>query len=61
MEPVAVTLASILSDVGSIVTAAISWIGDYIEAIAANPLLLLFVIVPLVGLGIGLIKRMISL
>lgn len=61
MEPVAVTLASILSDVGSIVTAAIGWIGDYVSAIAGSPLLLLFVIVPICGLGIGLIKRMISL
>lgn len=62
MEGVVSGLAAILTNVGSIVTAAIGWMGDYISAISAsgNELLMLFVCVPLVGLGIGLIRRMIS-
>ena len=58
----AVTLSTILTNVGSIVTAAISWMGDFVSSITAtgNEILLLFVLVPLVGLGVGLLKRMIS-
>lgn len=56
-------MAAILSNVGSIVTSAIGWMGSFITAIgsAGNELLMVFVCVPLVGLGIGLIRRMISL
>ena len=56
-----ITLSSILTDVGSIVTNAISWLGDFATFIVGSPLLMLFCLVPLVGLGIGLLKRMMSL
>lgn len=55
------SMATIISDVGSIVTAAVGWIGDYVGAITSNPLLLMFVIVAFVGLGVGLIRRLIAL
>lgn len=56
-------MASILASTTSIVTSAIGWMGSYVTAITSsgNEILLLFVCVPLVGMGIGLIKRMISL
>lgn len=56
-------MASFLSTVTSIVTAAIGWMGTYIGAITAegNEMLLVFMALPLVGLGIGLIRRMISI
>lgn len=57
----AVTVASILTDVTSIVTSAVSWIGSFVGAITSNPLLLMFVIVAFVGLGVGLIRRLIKL
>lgn len=57
----ATTIASIISDVGSIVTAAVGWIGSYAEVITANPLIEMFVIVSFVGLGVGLIRRLIRL
>lgn len=66
-------MAAILAAVGDIVTAAVSWIGTYLsfivktvsvgdggETALANPLLLLFILLPLVGLGIGLLKRLMS-
>lgn len=53
------TIATVLTGVGNIVTSGIEWIGDYASAIVGNPLLLLFASLPLVGLGIGLIKRLI--
>lgn len=56
-------LAGVLANVTEIVSSAISWLGSYIGVITAsgNELLLLLVCIPLVGLGIGLLRRMISL
>lgn len=62
MEP-ATGMAAIISAVGSLVTGAIGWMGDFVEAITAsgNEILLIgCVCVPLVGLGVGLLKRLIS-
>lgn len=55
------TIASIISDVTSLVTAASGWISTYVTAITSNPLILMFVVVAFVGLGVGLIRRMIRL
>lgn len=62
MTPTSV-LATILSSIGSFVTSAVSWMTSFLGAITAtgNELLLMFVIVGFVGLGIGLIRRLISL
>lgn len=57
----AVTMASILADISSVVTASIGWINSFVGAITSQPLLLLFVVVAFVGLGVGLIKRIIRL
>lgn len=64
MEGVAVSgMSAFLTAVGSIVTAAIGWMGDYVGAITSqgNEMLMLFIALPLVGTGIGLLKRMISI
>lgn len=55
------TVASLVTEVGTIVTGAVGWIGDYVGAITGNPLILMFVIVAFVGLGVGLIRRLIRL
>lgn len=57
----AVTVATILTSVGEIVTSGVSWVGDFTGAVTGNPLILLFVVTSFVGLGIGLIKRLIRL
>ena len=60
-DPVVTT--SILTDVGNLVTEAISWMGDFLAEITADEskILVTFVVaVPLVGLGIGLLKRLVS-
>lgn len=58
MDPTGLEL--IVSNVGEIVTGAISWVGSFLGSItsAGNEILLLFVLIPLVGLGIGLVKRL---
>lgn len=63
-------MTALLDAVGAVVAAALGWVGDVAGTIAgtttvgeatvlANPLLVLFVVgVPLVGLGVGLVKRL---
>lgn len=58
-EPTAVTVATIASNVSSIVTEAVKWVGSFVGAITSNPLILMFVIIAFVGLGVGLIKRLV--
>lgn len=60
-EPVAGAMSTILTDIGSVVTAAITWMGSFVTFITSNPLILLFVVVAFVGLAIGLIRRLIAL
>ncbi len=63
MEP-ATGMAALIAAVSSLVTAAITWIGDYVGCITATGneiLLLCCVAVPLVGLGVGLVKRLITI
>lgn len=54
-------MSAILTQVTTIVTESIKWIGQYVECITEQPLLLMFVVVAFVGLGVGLIKRLIRL
>lgn len=59
--PAASSMAGILSSISSVVTSAITWIGQFVTVITGNPLILLFVILAFVGLGVGLISRLIKL
>ena len=54
-------MESLISAVTSIFTAAIGWAGTVGETIVETPLLLMFVVLPLVGLGGGLFKRLINI
>lgn len=56
-----VTMATIVGNVTQIVTASVGWIGSYVNCITDTPLLLFFVVMSAVGLGVGLIRRMIRL
>ena len=55
-----VTIATLIGYVGNIFTAAMSWAASVGTAIVGSPLLTMFCILPLVGLGVGLFKRLIS-
>jgi hypothetical protein len=48
-----------LTSISTFVTEAIKWVGQFVTCITSNPLLLAFVIVAFVGLGVGLIKRLV--
>lgn len=56
----AVTVSSLIASVGEVFTAAIGWVGNVASTITSNPILLIFTIIPLVGLGVGLFKRLLS-
>lgn len=54
------TVSTIVSSVTTLVTEAVKWVGSFIEVITSSPLILTFVIVSFVGLGVALIKRLVS-
>ncbi len=54
-------MATIIGQAGDIVTEALGWVGDVVATITASPLILTFVLVAFVGLGVGLLRRMMRL
>lgn len=56
------TVASIAGNIGEFFTEAISWLGEAIDVIVSEPLLMTMVVaVPLSGWAFGAIKRLIRL
>ena len=54
-----VTIASLITNVGTVFTNAIEWVGEVAATVAGEPILLLGCVgVPLCGLGVGLFKRL---
>lgn len=52
------TLATVLSDVGSVFTALIGYVGDICETIVGNPLLLLGFTIPFAFAIVSFVKRL---
>ena len=48
-----------LTDIGLWVTNSVTWVGEFVGAITSNKLILGFVLVALIGTGIGVINRLI--
>lgn len=57
--PAVGSLAAILANITTLVTSALSWGSSVVTFISANPLIELFVITSFVGLGVGLVMRLI--
>lgn len=55
------TLATFLTDVGSFVTSAITWMGSLMTFIVSQPVLLATVLIGFVSLAVGLVLRMIRM
>lgn len=55
-----VTMQSILESAGLIVTEALGWLTETVTTVVGSPLLLMFVILGLVGTGVGLMRRIIG-
>lgn len=60
--PAVTGLAAVIEAISTVVTAVITWIGSYMGAIMNpdNSLLMIMFAIPLVGIGIGAIKRLIG-
>lgn len=60
-EPVSV-LSAVLTAITSIVTSAVGWMSSFLHSITVtgNELLLVFTVIPIVGLGIGILRRMLK-
>lgn len=56
-------MSTLLSNITSVVNEAIAWMTSFVGAITAtgNELLLLFAVIPVVGLGVGILRRMIKI
>lgn len=52
------SMSTVLGDVTSVLASAVSWVGTVSSTITSNPLLLLGVVLPFVGFGVGLFKRL---
>lgn len=62
MEPVT-GMAALLSTITSVVTSCVGWVTSFIGVVTAegNEFLLLALIIPFVGFGVGILRRLISL
>lgn len=60
-EPAAMTVSAFIQDVGTIFTSAMTWLTSVGQAIASDGILLTFVAVSLVGLGVGLYRRLLNI
>lgn len=54
-------MSTIIGYAGDIVTEALTWVTETCTTIVGQPFILTFVLVAFVGLGVGLIRRMIHL
>lgn len=52
------TIADVMTAITSVFTGIMTMLGKVVETVNANPLLLLFCILPLVGIAIGFFKRL---
>lgn len=52
------TMASVLTTITEVFTAAVGWVGTVSETVVNNPLLLVGVVIGFIGTGIGLFSRL---
>lgn len=63
METTAITqmaMSGILSNTGSIFDKVITLVGDVASTIVSTPIILVFMLLPIVGLGIGVFHRLLG-
>lgn len=55
-------MSAFLTEIGTFFTQSVTWLGDILDVIVANPALLVMVIaMPVVGFAVGLLSRLIRL
>lgn len=53
-------MEALIGNISTIFSAAIGWVGTVASTVSSTPILLVFCLVPLVGLGVGLFRRLLS-
>lgn len=57
-----ITMSAILTDIGTFFTQSVAWLGDILDVVTGNPvLLILCVAMPVIGFSVGLLNRLIRL
>lgn len=51
-------MSALLTNIGLVVSEAASWAGNVASTVVDTPIYLVFTAIPVVGLGIGLFKRL---
>lgn len=59
-ETTVMTLESLITDITTLFTAAIGWVGTVAETVAGEPLLLIGVVIGFIGVGVGLFRRLLN-
>lgn len=55
-------MADFLTNIGTFFTQAMTWMGDVLDAVIANPALTVLVLaMPICGFAVGLLRRLINL
>lgn len=60
-ETTAMTLASLITDMTSIMTAELAWVGQVLETIEGSPILLFAVVGGFALIAVGIVRRLIQL
>lgn len=55
------TMATVLSLITEVMTAAVGWIGIILNVIVENPIFMVGIVITFIGVGIGLISRLLHL
>ena len=51
-------ITGIMSSAGEVVTGAFGWVSTAIDAITSNPLILMSCLLPFIGVGISLVRKL---
>lgn len=60
MEGTALTLASLITDVGSVLTGLVGWMGSIITFITGQPLVMIFVLLTICITAFAAVSRMVK-
>lgn len=55
------TMATLLSTIGEVFTAAVGWVGTIAGVVTSTPLFMIGVVITFIGVGIGLVSRLLHL
>lgn len=55
-------MATILTEIGTFFTQSVDWLGDVLDVIVSNPVLLILCVgMPIIGFSVGLLSRLIRM